>query len=322
MTSSPQKRQHRVAILAYDGLCTFEFGIAVEVFALPRPELKIPWYDCRVCASDKSPLKSLGGLTVKAPYGPRTIDWADTIIIPGWSGVDDNVPQQLCDRIAKAHKKGARLVSICSGVFVLAAAGVLADRKATTHWRYAERLRKAYPAITVEHDALYVDDGQVFTSAGSAAGLDLCLHIVRQDYGSKIANSVARRLVLPTHREGGQTQFIPAPISNSDTGLATLLDWLRTNIQHQHTVTSMADQAGLSHRTFVRRFRDATGTSPHAWLTAERIRRARELLESTSLSPLQIVEQTGFATPETFRHHFRRAIGVAPTVYRASFREA
>lgn len=322
MTRKSRQNNHRVAIMAYDGLCTFEFGIAVEVFALPRPELQIPWYDCRVFAWNRSRLKSLGGLTVSAPYGRRTLDWADTIIVPGWSGTSHVVPQQLRNGIAKAHQKGVRLVSICSGVFVLAAAGVLSNRRATTHWRYASRLQEEYPDITVEDDALYVQDGTVLTSAGSAAGLDLCLHIVRQDHGSKIANNVARRLVLPTHREGGQTQFIPAPVSNHNVGLAPLLDWLRENLDKQHTVASMAEQAGLSQRTFVRRFRDTTGTSPHAWLTAERIRYARDLLETTGLKPPEIAERTGFATPETFRHHFRRAVGVAPTVYRASFHES
>ena len=321
MPRTNKNRKHRVAILAYDGLCTFEFGIAIEVFALPRPELQVPWYDCRVCAGDKRPLKSIGGLTVSAPHGPRTIDWADTIVIPGWSNIADDVPKPLRKRIAKAHDRGARLVSICSGVFVLAAAGILDHRRATTHWRYADQLRHAYPVIHVEPDVLYVDDGQILTSARSAAGLDLCLHIVRRDHGSRIANNVARRLVLPTHREGGQTQFIPVPVSDSSTGLANFLEQLQQSLDRQHTLASMAAQAGLSQRTFVRRFRDATGTTPHAWLTAERVRRARELLEETSLSPLEIIEQTGFATPETFRHHFRRAVGVAPTVYRASFRQ-
>lgn len=305
--------------MAYDRLCTFEFGIALEVFALPRPELSVPWYDCRVFAWNKTPLKSMGGLTVTAPHGRGTIDWADTIIVPGWSGITDEVPAQLRNKIARAHTKGTRLVSICSGVFVLAAAGVLDNRRATTHWRYTEQLQAAHPTVTVASDALYVDEGNVLTSAGSAAGLDLCLHIVRHDHGSKTANSVARRLVLPTHREGGQTQFIPSPVSDSGAGLAELLDWIRDHLDQNHTVASMAVEAGLSERTFVRRFRSATGTSPHAWLTAERVRRARDYLESTDLTPNAIAEKTGFVTPETFRHHFRRAVGIPPTAYRSSF---
>ncbi|MEM6499885.1 MAG: transcriptional regulator FtrA [Pseudomonadota bacterium] len=319
--TKPTARRHRVAIMAYDRLCTFEFGIALEVFALPRPELSVPWYDCRVFAWNKSPLRSMGGLKVTAPHGRGTIDWADTIIVPGWSGVSDEVPMQLRNKIARAYAGGTRLVSICSGVFVLAAAGILDNRRATTHWRYVEQLQAAHPTIKVEGDALYVDEGDILTSAGSAAGLDLCLHIVRQDHGSKIANSVARRLVLPTHREGGQTQFIPTPVGDSGTGLAELLDWLREHLEHNHTVASMAAEAGLSERTFVRRFRNATGTSPHAWLTAERVRRARDYLETTKLSTNVIAEKTGFVTPETFRHHFRRAVGIPPTAYRLSFQE-
>ena len=321
MNENRHVANHRVAILAYDGLCTFEFGIALEVFALPRPELNAPWYECRVFSWDRSPMRSMGGLMITAPHGRSTIDWADTIIVPGWSGIANEVPQQLCSKISKAHQKGKRLVSICSGVFVLAAAGILDNRKATTHWRYTAQLRAAFPTVQIENDALYVDEGQILTSAGSAAGLDLCLYIVRKDHGSKIANNVARRLVLPTHREGGQAQFIPPPVSHNADGLASILDWLKAHIDEHHTIASMAAKAGLSERTFVRRFKDTTGTSPHAWLTSERIKCAREYLESTNLTTNQIAEKSGFVTPETFRHHFRRALGVAPTAYRSAFRQ-
>ena len=321
MSENQHRHKHRVAILAYDGLCTFEFGIAVEVFALPRPELKVPWYDCRVFSWDRTPMRSMGGLMITAPHGRGAIDWTDTIIVPGWSGGANEVPQQLRNKIAKAHQSGKRLISICSGVFVLAAAGILDNRRAATHWRYVEQLQATYPAVQIEKDALYVDEGQILTSAGSAAGLDLCLHIVRKDYGSKIANNIARRLVLPTHREGGQAQFIPSPVSHKADGLAGILDWLRTHIDEHHTITSMAAKAGLSERTFVRRFKDSTGTSPHVWLTSERIKCAREYLESTNLTTNQIAEKSGFVTPETFRHHFRRAMGVAPTAYRSAFKQ-
>lgn len=314
--------RHRVAILAYDNLCTFEFGIAVEVFALPRPELDVPWYECRVCSHVGSSLSALGGISVTAPNGLEALEWADTIVVPGWSGGGVPVPQALCDEIAYAFAAGKRVVSICSGVFVLAAAGILNGRQATTHWRYAEQLEETYPQIRVERDALYVEDGTAFTSAGSAAGLDLCLHIVKQDYGSEVANAVARRLVLPTHRDGGQTQFIPSPVSNGDDTLAPFLDWLRENLNGQHSVKSMAQRLGQSERTFIRKFQAATGTSPHAWLTAERVGRARELLETTDLPASIVAERSGFATPETFRHHFRRAVGIPPSKYRASFRAA
>ena len=262
MTDQNNDRRHRVAILAYDGLCTFEFGIAAEVFALPRPELGIPWYDSRVCAIQTGPLSALGGISVSAPYGLEALDWADTVVIPGWSGSAVPVPQDLTTRIAAAGRSGKRLISICSGIFVLAASEVLNTRRATTHWRYTDCLKAAYPAISVEQDALYVEDANIFTSAGSAAGLDLCLHIVKLDFGSKIANAVARRLVLPAHRDGGQAQFIPSPVTGGVTSLAPFLDWLLANLSGAHTVKSMAARLGQSERTFIRRFRNATGTSP------------------------------------------------------------
>lgn len=319
MSACQEPQPHKVAVLTYDGLCTFEFGIAIEVFALPRPEIDLPWYSCRVCSFEKGPLQTTGGLSVAAPYGPRALSWADTILIPGWRDVDQPIPRTITAALCKAHARGARLVSICSGVFVLAATGLLNGRSAATHWRYANRLQDAYPRIQVEPDMLYIDHGNILTSAGSAAGIDLCLHIVKRDCGTEVANSVARRLVLPTHRDGGQTQYIPAPVSDGPQSLAPLLDRLRKQLHVPHTIASMADQAGQSQRTFIRRFRQSTGTSPHAWLTRERIQCARGLLETTKLNSDHIAERCGFATAETFRHHFRRLIGVPPMRYRASF---
>ncbi|MEM7429073.1 MAG: transcriptional regulator FtrA [Pseudomonadota bacterium] len=320
MNASHKHRRPRVAIMAYEKLCTFEFGIAVEVFALERPELDVPWYECRVFSLEECGLSAMGGISFSASYGPEAIDWADTIIVPGWSGIDVPVPDRLCTLLSAARGKGKRLVSICSGVFVLAASGVLAGLRATTHWRYADQLQAAYPLVQVQQDALYVEDGGVFTSAGSAAGLDLSLHLVKQDYGSSIANAVARRLVLPTHRDGGQAQFVPAPVSRNPGNLAPILDWLLEHLDQPHSVQSMASRAGQSQRTFIRRFRQATGLSPHAWLTAARLRHARELLETTGLPAAAVAERSGFATPETLRHHFRRAMGVPPSKYRQAFR--
>lgn len=313
------KRKHRIAAVTYNGLCTFEFGIVVEVFGLPRPELDIPWYDFKACAIERSPLEAIGGVTVQAAHGIEGLGWADTIVIPGWRDANEEPPAVLTNAIRNACDRGVRLVSICSGVFVLAAAGVLDGRAATTHWRYVERLQDRFPTVRVDADALYIDEGQILTSAGSAAGLDLCLHIVRRDFGSEIANVVARRLVLPTHREGGQTQFIPKPVDESGRSLAPLLDWLRSTLDTPHTVASMADWICQSERTFQRRFRAATGLSPHAWLTAERVERARELLETTALDVAEIATQSGFVTAETLRHHFRRKLAVSPTRYRSAF---
>ena len=315
-------RRHRVAAIAYDGLRPFEFGIAVEVFALPRPELGVPWYDFRVCAVEPGPLCTMGGLTVQAPYGIDDLRRADTIVVTGWRDVEETPPPALLDAIRRASKRGARLVSICTGAFVLAAAGVLDGRRATTHWLYADRLRERYPRIRVEPDVLYVDEGQVLTSAGSAAGLDVCLHLVRRDFGAKIANAVARRLVVPTHREGGQAQFVPRPVAaDAQEAYGHLLDWLRANLEAPHTIASMAKRVRQSERTFLRHFRQATGESPHGWLIRERIARVRELLETTRLNVDQIAERSGIGAVETLRMHFRAIVGISPNSYRRAFRQ-
>jgi len=315
-------RRHRVAAIAYRGLCSFEFGIAVEVFALPRPELGVPWYDFRVCAVEPGPLSAMGGFTIHAPHGIDGLSRADTIVVTGWRDIEEIPPKALLDAIRRASKRGARLVSICTGAFVLAAAGVLDGLRATTHWRYVDRLRERYPKIRVEPDVLYVDEGQVLTSAGSAAGLDVCLHVVRRDFGAKIANAVARRLVVPTHREGGQAQFVPRPVAaDAQETHGQVLDWLRANLDRPHTITSMAKKARQSERTFLRHFRQATGESPHGWLIRERVARARELLETSQLNVDQIAERSGIGAVETLRMHFRAIVGVSPNSYRRAFRQ-
>jgi AraC family transcriptional activator FtrA len=317
----PQSQPPQVCVLAYDGLCTFEFGICVEVFGLPRPELERPWYRFRVVAVEPGPLRATGGIRIEADAGLKALGRADIILVPGWRGMDEPVPEPLIAALRRAHKRGARIASICSGVFVLAAAGLLDGKRATTHWRYAEALQRRFPAVTVEPDVLYVDEGGVLTSAGSAAGLDLCLHMVRRDYGAEIANQVAKRLVLPAHREGGQAQFIPRPVSaRREASLAPLLDKVRTRLQEDWPVARLAMEAGMSPRTLLRRFRDATGESPGGWLTAERLAHARMLLEITALDMDGVAEACGFGSTESLRHHFRRAMGLSPSVYRGRFR--
>ena len=310
-----------VVALAYDGLCTFEFGCTYEIFGLPRPELDRPWYRFEVCAAEPGPLRAVGGLAVQASHDLNLIEQADTVIVPGWRGPDEPVPLALLDALARVPERGARLVSICSGVFVLAAAGVLDGRRATTHWRYAERLARRYPRIDVDPDVLYVDEGPILTSAGSAAGLDLCLHIVRCDHGAAIANQVARRLVLAPHRDGGQRQFVETPVAcGADTKkLAALLDWLPAYIDEELTVNDLARHAGMSLRTFQRRIRECTGTAPGEWLIRQRIARARHLVETTSLTIEQIATRSGFGAVGTLRYHFRRLVGTTPTAYRRTF---
>ena len=311
---------HQVVALAYDGLCTFEFGCVVELFALPRPELGVPWYDFKVCASERGPLRAAGGLEVRVAHGLRLLEQADTIVIPGWRGIEAAPPPRLLAALRRAVRRGARVCSICSGVFVLAAAGLLDGRRATTHWRYVAALSERFPRVRVELNALYVDEGQILTSAGSAAGLDMLLHLVRRDFGPRIANQVAQRLVLPPHREGGQAQFVPRPVAHDERGrLSRVLDFVRAHLAERHTLRSLAARAAMSTRTLQREFRAATGQPAYAWIVRERIAYAKELLESTRLSAAVIAARVGLGSAETLRHHFRARVGTTPAAYRRRF---
>lgn len=309
-----------VAAVIYDGLCTFEFGIAVEIFGLPRPEMGDDWYSFITCAAEPGPLRAGGGLLVSAEAGVDRLADAGTIIIPGWKGADVAPPAPLVAALHEAHHRGARLLSICSGVFVLAATGLLDGKRATTHWRYADALREAYPRIEVDPDVLYVDEGEVLTSAGSAAGIDLLLHLVRRDFGPRVVNKVARRLVMPPHRDGGQAQFIERPVpSRSDGRLAPLLDVMRKRLDRPMTIAQLASEAAMSERTFLRRFREMTGTTPGEWLVGARVDGAKQLLETGTLAIEQIALQSGFGSAATLRHHFRQRIGIGPSDYRRRF---
>ena len=309
-------RKHVVALM-YDRLGMFEFGIAVEVFALPRPELKADWYRFSVYPIDDGLMRATGGVRIT---GRGSLRDAGTIVIPGWRDPDELPPRALLDALRRAHARGARLMSFCSGVFVLAAAGLLDGKRATTHWRYVDKLRALYPQIEVEPDVLYVDEGNVLTSAGSAAAIDLCLHVVRRDYGAEIANQVARRLVVPPHRDGGQSQYVQAPVRNeSPASLAPVMDWAMKRLDTPITIAGLAKKAKMSERTFARRFVEETGTTPHRWLTHQRLIAAQRRLETTRESIDEVARAAGFETVETLRHHFRRAFGTTPTSYRRRF---
>ncbi|MTV39089.1 transcriptional regulator FtrA [Duganella radicis] len=313
-------KKHLVVALAYDRLCTFEFGCTVELFALERPELGVDWYDFAVCAVEQGPIRAAGGITVQAPYTPELLALADTIVIPGWRDADELPPPQLLEWIRAAHARGARLCSICSGVFVLAAAGVLDGQRATTHWRYAGRLAQRYPRIDVQPDQLYVDNGQVITAAGSAAGLDMLLHLVRRDHGAKVGNMVAQRLVVAPHREGGQAQFLPRPMAQGEQGrLSKLMDWVRSHPARPHTVASMAERAAMSPRTLQRQFQQATGYGPIEWLIRERVAIVKDMLEEPDVPLARIAERAGFGSEESLRHHFRRLAATTPGAYRKRF---
>ncbi|APW43011.1 transcriptional regulator FtrA [Rhodoferax saidenbachensis] len=304
----------------YDGLCTFEFSIVAEVFGLSRPEMGPGWYRFASAAIEPGPLRAHGGLRVTADGGADLLEQADLIVMAGWKGVHVPVPDELVQRLRKAWARGARLASICSGAFVLAATGLLDGRRAATHWRYAKALQAAHPSIDVDASVLYAEGDRVFTSAGSAAGIDLMLHIVRGDFGVEAANSVARRLVMPPHRSGGQAQFIERPVpADGDQRLVQLLDQVRADLQAPWTVDQMASHVAMSPRTFLRRFVELTGQSPGQWVTAERMEHAKRLLEGSALSVERIATEVGLGSLQALRHHFQQQLGLSPRDYRATF---
>jgi AraC family transcriptional regulator, transcriptional activator FtrA len=317
----PMPKDHRVVALAYDGLSPFEFGIVVEVFALRRPELKLPfWYRFSVCSLEPGSLRALGGVTVQAPGGLSVLRRADTIVVPGWRDANEAPPAALLSALRSAHRRGARIISICSGVFVLAAAGLLNGKRATTHWRDAGKLAARYPEIRVEPDVLFVDEGRILTSAGSAAGIDLCLHIVRKDFGAEIANQVAKRLVVSPQRDGDQSQYVVASLQVKDgQSLSRLLEWVQSHLKRDLKVDVLAKRAGMSARTFARRFRAEVGSTPYVWLTRQRLIAAQRILEMTDQSVDQVAETVGMNTAATLRHHFRNAFKTTPTAYRKRF---
>jgi AraC family transcriptional activator FtrA len=315
----PRRDKRNVAVLAYDGLGAFEFGIVAEVFGLPRPEMGPDWYRFQVCSLQPGRLRATGGLTIQARGRIADIAQAGTIVIPGWKA-SEAPPAQLIAALRRAHSRGARLVSICSGVFVLAATGLLDGKRATTHWRYVDQLRSRYPKIRVEPDVLYVDEGSILTSAGSAAGIDLCLHIVRVDYGAEVANEVARRLVMPPHRDGGQAQYVRNPVRTALAGgLAPVLQWAEAHLHESLSVEDLARRAAMSPRNFARRFQEQTGTTPHQWLMHQRLLAAQRRLEKTDESIDRIAEAVGLESAATLRQYFSQMLRTTPTAYRRQF---
>jgi AraC family transcriptional activator FtrA len=315
-----KRRRHRLVVVAYDRLPLFELAIATEVFGLLRPELPVAWYDFAVVSIDPGPVRATGAVRVGAGHDLSRIAAADTVIVPGWRDPAESPPRRLLEAIRRAHRRGARIVSICSGAFVLAATGLLDGRRATTHWRYTETLRALYPQIRVEPDVLYVQQGRVFTSAGSAAGIDLCLHLVRLDHGAEIANQVARRLVVSPHRDGGQAQFIDQPMPPPVRGqLAKATEWALAHLDRPLGVEDLARAAALSSRSLVRRFHAELGSTPHRWLVQQRVLAAQRRLETSHASVEEIATSVGFGTAQTLRIHFRRILRTSPDAYRRKF---
>ncbi len=321
MTALPHTTGPLVAALLYDGLCTFEFGIAAEIFGLPRPEMGGNWYRFASVPAEPGPLRAHGGFTLTPDAGIDLLDRADLIIIPGWKNPDADVPPDLITRLCAAHQRGARLASICSGAFVLAATGLLDGATATTHWRYADALRQRFPRITVDEASLYREQGTVFTSAGSSAGIDLMIHIIRQDFGAEAANSVARRIVMPAHRSGGQAQFLERPVMREDHDhIAALLDTIRHAPDQDWTIQRMSDACNMSPRSLQRHFTAATGMPAGQWLILQRVEAAKQMLTSGKTSIDEIAHRAGFGSAEALRHHFRRNVGLPPATYRQQFR--
>ncbi|MCK2180577.1 transcriptional regulator FtrA [Hafnia paralvei] len=309
-----------VATLAYDGLCSFEFGIALEIFALPRPEFDFPWYQHCVVGVDDGPMRTTNGVTMLAEHGLEYLAQAKTIVIPGWRGNDVPPPPALLEAVRAAYKRGVRFITICSGVFVLAAAGILSGKRVTTHWRYCQQLAERYPDVQVDADVLYVDSGQIMTSAGSAAGIDACLYLVSKDFGVQIANRVARRLVMAPQRSGGQKQFIAHSLEvKTHDGLYLLLEKVQTSLHLSWSVKMMARESNMSERTLARRFAKSLGMSPASWLQQARMSLACEQLELGNKHIESVAEMCGFSTSEGFRQAFRQHLGISPSVYRRRF---
>ncbi|MGL6018718.1 MAG: helix-turn-helix domain-containing protein [Gibbsiella quercinecans] len=312
-----------VAIVAFDHISPFHLSVPCLVFGEERQNGNPPWFRLHVCAAETSPLQTTAGFTVSCSEGLAALAWADMVVVPSWRDVNETPPVALLDALRQAHARGARIVGLCLGAYVLAAAGLLAGRKATTHWAWAEDFTRRYPDTALDASVLYVEDDNVMTSAGVAAGIDCCLHIVRQHYGHEVANQVARRLVVPPHREGLQAQFIeqPVPKQLTDKRMAELLDWLRANLQQPHPIDAVADRLALSRRTFTRRFKRLTGMTLGEWLLQERIALAQRRLE-TSTAPVEaIAAECGFGSGAVMRQHFAQILKVTPSAYRRAFQD-
>ncbi len=323
MRKDPAKT-HTVALLVDDGFSPLEFSVACEVFGFDRSDLGVSWYRFLVCGAHPGPISAAVPFQVVAPHGLEGLRAADTVVVPPIDRPDPPISEAVLDELRRAHHRGARVISLCTGAFVLAEAGLLNGRLATTHWRHSQHLAAQYPEVRVDRDVLYVDEGDVLTSAGSAASMDLCLHVVRCDYGAEIANRLARRCVVPPHRDGGQAQFVEEPFTAvaADDPFADTLTWAQEHIDEPMAVEDLARRAVMSPRSFARRFRAATGTSPHRWLITQRVLLAQRLLETTDLPIEEVAWRCGLGTSANLRLHFSAIVRCAPAAYRRTFQES
>jgi transcriptional regulator GlxA family with amidase domain len=309
----------RVAVLAFDRISPFHLAVPCVLFGDRHPGA--PVFDLRVCAAEPGPLRTTAGFEVRTRHGLTALRWADWVIVPSWRDPAEPPPPAVLDALVAAHRRGALVVGLCLGAFLLAEASLLDGHEATTHWSAVDEFARRYPAVRVKPDVLYVDAGRVVTSAGTAAGLDCGLHLLRRHFGADAAHRVARRLVVAPHRQGGQAQFIehPLPDAPGDARIAALLDRVRASLADDHTLDRMADAAAMSRRSFTRRFRRVTGTTPKQWLLSERLALAQRLLEATTESVERIAQRAGFASATVLRRHMRRAFGLAPVAWRQGF---
>lgn len=322
-----QDREHRVAVLLFDRPAMFEMSVAIEVWGNDRTAQGVPYSELRMCSNDGPTLHLEGGFDLTVHHGLEALDWADTVVIPNGHRTTPGLeydPQAL-HALTAAYERGARIISFCSGAFVLAATGLLDGSVATTHWTYAKQFQARYPSIEMKPDVLYTGSDRLFTSAGTSSAIDLCLHLVRQDWGAEVANTIARRMVVPPHRDGGQAQYVeqPMPVTDDvDGDLRAVLQWVEANLERQLTVDELARRAAMTPRTFARRFKAATGTTPLQWILHQRVVVAQRMLETSTASVDEIAATIGFGSAAALRQHFTKIVGSTPSAYRATFSHA
>jgi transcriptional regulator GlxA family with amidase domain len=310
-----------IVAMAQPGVAPFELGVVCEVFGIDRSDVGLPDFDFAVISEGARPIRTSIGFEISGMQGLERAAEADLICVPASGG--QPASQAVIDVLRAAVARGSRVLSVCTGAFTLGEAGLLDGRPCTTHWFHVDELERRFPQAEVTCDVLYVDAGPVITSAGTAAGIDACLHIVRKELGASVANGIARRMVVPPHREGGQAQYIANPVPECDTDtFAPLLDWLTEHLDEEYTVEQLAHRAHMSARTFARRFRAETGTTPHAWIKAQRLNRAEHLLETTDEPIERVAVMSGFGSGSLLRHHFVKQRGATPQAYRRAFRQS
>ncbi len=323
MENRPAAAAITIAVIAFDGISPFHLSVPCLVFGEQRGGPGMPAFEVLVCGTERGPLSTSAGFRIATRLGLRSLERADIIIMPTWHNDCRPAPPALLNALKRAHRRGARVVGLCLGAFVLAQAGLLDGKRASTHWHYTSLLAERYPAVRVDRDVLYVDEGNVLTSAGVAAGIDCCLHLLRQLCGAGVANRVARRLVVAPHRQGGQAQFIEQPLPESGSGdrFSRVLEWAAHNLDQPHDIDSLAARAAMSRRSFTRHFRRHTGTTVRQWLLNQRLARAQSALESGDLPMEAVARHAGFGSALSLRQHFQAGFKTSPSAYRKLFRQ-